>query len=66
MSQLVRGLRDTSELPGRPASGSGNMAVYRHILVLPPPPESLPPKNENPPTAEILSPYCITAETLPR
>ena len=46
--------------------GSGNMAVYRHILVLPPPPESLHPKNKNLPTAEILPPYGITAETLPR
>ena len=31
--------------------GIGNVAVYRHILVLPPPPKSLPSKNENPPTA---------------
>ena len=38
-------------------SGSGNIAVCRHILVLPPPPKSSPPKNEKPPTAEILSQY---------
>ena len=38
---------------------------YRHILVLPPPPKSLPPKNEKPPTAETLPPYGITAEKLP-
>ena len=40
------------------------MAVYRHILVLPPPPESLPPKNKKTPTAEKLPPYGITVETL--
>ena len=34
---------------------------YRHILVLPPPPKSLPPKHEKPPTAETLPPYGITA-----
>ena len=28
------------------------MAVYRHIQFLPPPPKSLPPKNEKPSTAE--------------
>ena len=33
------------------------MAVYRHILVIPPPPKSLPPKNEKLPTAEKLPPY---------
>ena len=31
--------------------------MYCHILVLPPPPKSLPPKNEKPPTAEKLPPY---------
>ena len=33
------------------------MAVYRRILDLPPPPKSLPPKNEKPPTAEKLPQY---------
>ena len=33
------------------------MAVYRHILFLPPPLKSLPPKNEKPPTAEKLPLY---------
>ena len=37
--------------------GSGNMAIYRHVLVLPPPSKSLPPKNEKLPTAEKLPPY---------
>ena len=32
------------------------MAVYRHILVLPPPPKPLPPKSEKP-RAEKLPPY---------
>ena len=39
--------------------------IYRHVLVLPPPPKSLPPKNEKPPTAKKLPPYGITAEQLP-
>ena len=30
---------------------------YRHILDLPPPPKSLPPRNEKPPTAVKLPPY---------
>ena len=36
---------------------------YRHILVLPPPPKPLPPKNEKPPTTKKLPPYCMTAGT---
>ena len=47
------------------AAGPGNMAVYRHILVIPPDVEVLPPKNEKPPTAKTLPPYCITAEKIP-
>ena len=42
--------------------GPGNMAVYRHILVIPPTAKVLPPKNEKPPTAKTSPPYCITAE----
>ena len=38
---------------------------FTAIFVLPPPPESLPPKNEKPTTAEKLPPYGITAEKLP-
>ena len=38
---------------------------YRHILFLSPPPKSLPPKNEKPPTAEKLLPYGITARLCP-
>ena len=34
-------------------------------MVLPLPPKSLPPKNEKPPTAKKLLPYCITAEKIP-
>ena len=41
------------------------MAVYHHILVLPPPAKSLPPKIEKPATAEKLPLYGITAEKLP-
>ena len=33
-------------------SGPGNMAVYGHILVIPPTAKGLPPKNEKPPTAK--------------
>ena len=33
-------------------SGPGNMAVYRHILVIPPTAKVLPPKNEKSPTAK--------------
>ena len=42
--------------------GPGNVAVYLHILVIPPTAKVLPPKNEKPPTAKTLPPYCITAE----
>ena len=41
------------------------MAVYRYILISPPPPKSLPSKTEKPPTAGKLPPYDITAEQLP-
>ena len=40
-------------------------AVKLPLLVLPPLPKSLPPKNEKPPTAETLPRYGITAEKLP-
>ena len=43
-------------------SAPGNMAVYHHILVIPPTAKVLPPKNEKQPNAKILPPYCITAE----
>ena len=44
-------------------SGPDNMAVYCHILVIPPTGNKvLPPKNEKPPPAKTLPPYCITAE----
>ena len=46
-------------------SGPGNMAVYRHILVIPPTAKVLPPKNEKSPTATTLQPFCITAEKIP-
>ena len=45
--------------------GPGNMAVYRHLLVIPPTAKVLPPKNEKPPSAKTLRPYCITAEKIP-
>ena len=38
---------------------------YRHTLVLPPPPKSLPPKNEKPPHAKKLMLYDITAQKVP-
>ena len=46
------------------------LAYYRHNkfnskLVLPLAPKSLPPKNEKPPTAKKLPPYCFTAEKIP-
>ena len=44
--------------------GPGNMAVYRHILVIPPAAKVLPPKNEKTPTAKTLPPYGITAEKI--
>ena len=36
--------------------GPGNMAIYRHILVISPTAKVLPPKNEQPPTAKTLPP----------
>ena len=50
--------REITALVGGPC----NMAVYRHILVVPPTAKVLPPKNEKPPIAKILPPYCITSE----
>ena len=44
--------------------GPGDMAVYRHILVIPPTAQALPPKNEKLPTAKTLPPCCITAEKI--
>ena len=41
--------------------GPGNMAVYHHILVIPPTAKVLPWKNEKPPTAKTVPPYCIIA-----
>ena len=41
------------------------MAVYRHILVIPPTAKVLPPKNEKLSTAKKLPPYCITTERIP-
>ena len=40
--------------------GPGNMAVYRHILVIPPTVKVLLPKNEKTPTAEALPPKNTT------
>ena len=37
---------------------------YGHILVLPLPPKSLPPRNEKPPTAKSLPPFCISVEKI--
>ena len=45
--------------------GPRNMAVYRHILVVPPTAKVLPPKNDKPHTAKTLPPYCIIAEKIP-
>ena len=39
--------------------------MYRHILVLPPPPKSLPPKNEKPPTAVWhYRPACVRLKSV--
>ena len=53
--------REITALVGGPV----NIAVYRHILVIPPTAKVLPPKNEKPPTAKTLPPCCITAEKIP-
>ena len=41
------------------------MAVYRQILVIQPTAQVLPAKNEKPPTAKTLPPYCIAAKQIP-
>ena len=53
--------REITALVGSP----GNMAVYRHLLVIPPTAKVLTPKNEKPPTAKTLPLYSITAEKIP-
>ena len=53
--------REISALVG----GPGDMAVNRHILEIPPTATGLPLKNEKPPTAGTLPPYCITAGQIP-
>ena len=60
--RLVLGLRSRYGQKTKNRSPSKN---YRYNLVLPPPPKSLPPKNEKPSTAEELPPYGIAAEILP-
>ena len=56
-SKNFRGNFPALKLPPRSMVGGSDIAVYRHILVLPPPPKSCPPKNEKLPTAEKLPLY---------
>ena len=42
--------------------GPGNMAAYRHILVIPPTAKVVTAEKRKPPTAKTLSPYYITDE----